>query len=427
VIILVENSVRFYSAYLPLIYSEVVKLTRSLIAEGINLPQQLLRLRARPKILLAENFEEAWELYSKFGDHLLGVVSDVRFPKGGELEDEAGLHFLRLIRGDSPHLPFLLQSSDTSFAKAASELQASFLNKRSPNLLWDLRRFLLRDLGFGDFTFLTPDGREVGRAGDLQSFEELVERVPDESLVFHARSNHFSNWLMARTEFEMAARIRPRKVTDFATVAELRAYLVSTLAEFRERRQSGVIAEFSPRRLNLPTAFTRIGGGSIGGKARGLAFVNALIRRHNVRHRFDNVEIAVPSSAAVGTDVFDDFLDENNLHHVVAQETRDDRIARAFLDAKLPKDIYADLTAFLRQVKYPLAVRSSSLLEDSPDRPFAGVYATHMIPNNHLNLGIRLDQLCDAIKLVYASTFFAGARRYLEATGRHAEEEKMAV
>ena len=427
VIILVENSVRFYSAYLPLIYSEVVKLTRSLIAEGINLPQQLLRLRARPKILLAEDFEEAWELYSKFSGHLLGVVSDVRFPKGGQLEDEAGLHFLRLIRGDLPHLPFLLQSSDSSFARVASELRASFLNKRSPNLLWDLRRFLLRDLGFGDFTFVTPDGREVGRASDLHSFEELVERVPDESLVFHARSNHFGNWLMARTEFEMAARIRPRKVTDFATVAELRAYLVSTLAEFRERRQSGVIAEFSPRRLNLPTAFTRIGGGSIGGKARGLAFVNALIRRHNLRHRFDNVQIAVPSSAAIGTDVFDDFLDENDLHHVVVQETRDDRIARAFLDAKLPKDVHTDLTAFLRQVEYPLAVRSSSLLEDSPDRPFAGIYATHMIPNNHLDLGIRLDQLCDAIKLVYASTFFTGARRYLEATGRHAEEEKMAV
>lgn len=427
VIIVVENSVRFYSVYLPLIYAEVVKLTRSLIAEGINVMQQLLRLRARPKILLAGTFEEARELYSKYSDNLLGVVLDVRFPKDGKLDDEAGLQFLRLIRRDSPHLPVLLQSSNVSFAKVGAELGASFLNKQSPSLLRDLREFLLANLGFGDFTFAMPDGREVGRAHDLQSFEELIKRVPDESLVHHARSDHFSNWLMARTEFEMAARIRPRKVTDFGTVAELRAYLLAALAEFRERSQSGVIAEFSPRRLSLPVGFTRIGGGSIGGKARGLAFVNALIRRQNLRHRFGGVHIAVPSSTAIGTDVFDAFLDENDLRAFVMQETGNDEIASAFLKAKLPRDIYADLRAFLREVQYPLAVRSSSLLEDSPDRPFAGVYSTHMLPNNHPDLAARVGQLCNAIRLVFASTFFVSARRYIEATGRHIDEEKMGV
>ena len=427
VIILVENSVRFYSAYLPLIYGEVVKLTRSLIAEGINPMHQLLRLRARPKILLAETFEEAWELYSKFGANLLGVISDVRFPRNGQLDDEAGLALVRLIRRDSPHLPVLLQSSNTSFARSAADLQVSFLNKQSHSLLQNLRMFLLGNLGFGDFIFQVPGGQEVGRANDLRTFKEMIGTVPDESLIFHARNNHFSNWLMARTEFALAARIRPRQVTDFAGVDQLRKYLLNTLAEFRTLSQTGVIADFSPTLVDVPKAFTRIGGGSIGGKARGLAFANALIRRYNLRHRFDGVRVAVPSSAAVGTDVFDTFLDENGLRDLVTREPDDAEIARAFIKARLPTSIHSDLKAFLRQVRYPLAVRSSSLLEDSQDRPLAGVYTTHMIPNCHRDLTVRLDQLCDAIKLVYASTFFRPARRYLEATGRRAEEEKMGV
>jgi CheY-like chemotaxis protein len=427
VIIVVENSVRFYSAYLPLIYGELVKLTQTLMAQGINPMHRLLRMRARPKILLAETFERAWELYSTFRQYMLGVISDIRFPKDGKLDDRAGLEFIRRIREEAPHLPILLQSSDARHAKAARKLHAHFLNKQSPSLLHDLRAFMLGYLGFGDFVFLMPDGSEVGRAHDLASFEDAVAKAPDESLVFHAGNNHFSNWLMARTEFALASRIRPRKVSDFPTVAGLRQYLLDTLAEFRERSQSGVITDFSPTRLDVPMAFTRIGTGSIGGKARGLAFINALIRRFDLRHRFENAHIAVPSSAAIGTDVYDQFLEHNRLRKVVTRDVADERIAKAFLAASLPKAIFRDLTAFLEQVRYPLAVRSSSLLEDSQGQPFAGVYTTHMIPNNHHDLNIRLDQLCNAIKLVYASTFFRGARRYLEATGRHSEEEKMGV
>jgi DNA-binding NarL/FixJ family response regulator len=427
VIILVENSVRFYSAYLPLIYGELVKLTQSLMAEGINPMHRLLRMRARPKILLAETFEEACELYARFSENLLGVISDIRFPKNGKLDDRAGLDFIRLIREKSPHLPVLLQSSDARHATAAAELRAFFLNKSSRSLLQDLRAFILGYLGFGDFIFVMPEGREVARAPDLVSFEKAIATVPSESLVFHARNNHFSNWLMARTEFGLASRIRPRKVTDFATVEELRAYMLQTLAEFRERNQSGIIADFTPSRVRVPMAFTRIGGGSIGGKARGLAFINAFIRRYELRHRFDGVRIAVPSSAAVGTEVYDEFLERNHLREFVARDLNDEQIAKAFLSADLPQATLRDLTAFLRQVRYPLAVRSSSLLEDSQGRPFAGVYATHMIPNDHSALQIRLDQLCAAIKLVYASAFFRSARRYLEAAGRRPEEEKMGV
>ncbi len=427
VIILIENSVRFYSAYLPLIYGELVKLTQSLMVEGINTMHRLLRMRARPKILLAGTFEEACELYAKFSANLSGVISDVRFPKDGKLDDQAGLEFIRLIREESPLLPILLQSSDSRHAEAARELHAFFLNKNSRSLLQDLRTFILGYLGFGDFVFMMPDGSEVGRAHDLASFEKAIANVPSESLVFHAQYNHLSNWLMARTEFGLASRIRPRKVTDFATPDELRAYLLETLAEFRERDQSGIIADFSPARLGIPTAFTRIGGGSIGGKARGLAFINALIRRYELRRRFDGVRIAVPTSAAVGTDVYDEFLESNRLSELVTHDVDDEEITGAFRAAELPLAIRRDLTAYLRQVRYPLAVRSSSLLEDSQGRPFAGVYITHMLPNNHGALEVRLDQLCAAVKLVYASTFFRSARRYLEAAGRRPEEEKMGV
>ena len=427
VILLIENSVRFYSAYLPLIYTEVVKLTQSLMSEGVNLMHRLLRMRARPKILLAETFEDAWALFSKYSDNLLGVVSDVRFPRDGALSDDAGLEFTRRVKQCAPLMPVLLQSSNDAHATRAAELQASFLNKHSPQLLQHLRQFLQANLGFGEFVFTMPDGREVGRAGDLRTFEEMIRTAPDECLDFHARFNHFSNWLMARTEFDMAARIRPLRVTDFDSLTHVREYLLNTLAEFHERSRSGVVAEFSVRLFDRAATFTRIGGGSLGGKGRGLAFINAMIRRYNLRSRYPGVRIAVPPTAVLGTDVLDEFLDLNHLHALVAQDVEDHRIAEAFLRARLPRLVRRDLRVFLRQVRYPLAVRSSSLLEDSVDQPFAGIYATHMIPNNHADPHVRFDQLCNAIKLVYASAFFRAAKRYIEATGHHLEEEKMAV
>ncbi len=427
VILLVENSVRFYSTYLPLIYTELMKLTQSLIAEGVNLMHRLLRMRARPRILLAETFEEAWSLYTKYERHVLGVISDVRFPRNGASDRNAGVELARRIREHAPHLPILLQSSDDLYGQAATELDINFLNKKSRNLLRHLSDFILGNLGFGDFVFKDPQGNEVGRARDIRELEEVIARVPAESLAFHARHNHFSNWLMARTEFELAARLQPRKVSDFANLEEMRRHLIQWLAEFREKNKSGVITDFTPAKFDVANSFTRIGSGSIGGKARGLAFVNALIRHHNLAHRFENVRVFVPNSASLGTDVFDRFLDENGLRGFVAEDIPDDRIAQVFLAARLPRDIAHDLAAFLRFVRYPLAVRSSSLLEDSQGQPFAGIYATHMLPNNHPDLSVRLDQLCDAIKRVYASTFFHRAKCYLDATGRHVEEEKMGV
>lgn len=427
IIILIENSMRFYSSYLPLIYTELMKQTQALMAEGVNPVHKLLRMRARPKILLAESFEQACEYYNKFRSNVLGVISDIRFSRNGILDAEAGLEFARRVKRDSPQMPVLLQSSDAGHEQAATELGAYFLHKKSMRLLQELRGFILNNFGFGDFVFRLPDGTEIAHAADFRDLIEKLRQIPDESLLFHAGSDHFSNWLMARTEFELAARIRPRKVSEFSDAAGLRKYLVETFSEFLERSQTGVIANFSRQRFCRAVPFARIGGGSIGGKARGLAFINALLKRYDLRQRWPGVRVAVPNAAAIGTDVFEAFLEENRLGDVVVQDKDDDELARIFLACDLPSDIRNDLAAFVENMQCPLAVRSSSLLEDSHGQPFAGIYRTYMIPNNQADLLLRLERLCNAVKLVYASTFFRAAKLYQEATGHHAEEEKMGV
>ncbi len=427
IIILIENSVRFYSTYLPLIYTEMVKLTQALMDEGINRMQRLLRLRARPKILLAETHEEALELYSRFGQNLLGVISDIRFPRDGKLNERAGLDIAERLIRDSPDVSVILQSTAARFADEARRLGVGFVNKKSPTLLQDLREFIQNSMGFGDFVFAQPDGTVVGRASDLRSFREMVEQVPDECLTFHATHNHFSNWLMARTEFDLALRIRPKKVSDFETVEEMRAYLLDQLSKNRQQRQRGLISDFSARTFDEGASFTRIGGGSMGGKARGLAFMSALLRRHQLVDKYPGVHVDVPRSCAIGTDVFDSFLDKNHLHTLLTQDVSDDVVARAFRKAKISRNVHRKLRTFIKNVHYPIAVRSSSLLEDSQDQSFAGVYTTHMLPNSHPSEEVRLEQLCEAVKLVYASIFFRDARLYLDATAHHIEGEKMGV
>ncbi len=427
VILLVEDSVRFYSSYLPLLYTEVLRQTNALMQEGLNLSHKLLRMRARPKIMLARTFEEAWSLFELHKDYLLGVISDARFPRDGVADRGAGLELIRRIKNVDAHLPAVLQSSDTSLRGEAAARGAGFIDKDSRSLLHDLRDFMLDNFGFGDFVFRMPDGREVARARDLRSLVEMLKTVPAESLRQHASRDHFSNWLRARTEFALADRLRPRKVSEFAGTEDLRAYLVDTITRFRDETQRGVVADFSRRQFDASAGFLRIGSGSLGGKARGLAFMNAVLGLGGMSEGVTGVRVRVPPTAVVGTDVFDAFLDRDDLRQRVLGDVADDEVVRAFLDQKLPQEFLGDLRAFLRRVRYPLAVRSSSLLEDSQWQPFAGVYATYMLPNNHPRLGKRLDQLCDAIKLVYASTFSRAAKSYLEATGNRVEEEKMGV
>lgn len=426
-IIVVEDSVRYYSAFLPTMYTELMHHTQHVLSEGLNLSHRIMRMRARPKILLCENYEEAWGYFEKYHDDILGVISDIEFPRHGVPDPQAGAVFARNVRERHPDIPILLQSHDPENQKLAESLGVKFLEKDSPRLLHELRQFIVNQLSFGDFVFRTPDGKEVGRASDLRSLEKMLAEIPDDSLRYHAERNHFSSWLKARTEFWLAHQLRPRLVSDYSSIDDLRADLIKRLKAFRERQQRGIIVDFDPSTFDPESSFARIGGGSLGGKGRGVAFVSTLIETYNIMDRYPGVRISVPSAVVIGTDVFDRFLDENRLHEFALSTDDDEAIRRRFLDAKLPIPIVEQLLSFLELVAEPLAIRSSSLLEDSQHQPFAGIYETYMLANNASDDAARLLDLERAIKLVYASTFLQRAKLYMRATPYRLEEEKMAI
>jgi DNA-binding NarL/FixJ family response regulator len=427
VIILVENSVRFYSSFLPLIYTETMQQTSALLTESINSANRLLRMRARPKILLAENFEDALTLFNRHKKYLLGVISDIQFSKDGKIDESAGIQLAKLIKKELRDLPVLLQSSDDANASKANACDAGFLNKKSPTLLNELSTFISRYFGFGDFIFRLPDGSPLARAHNFREMQKCVAEVDIESLLFHARRNHFSNWLMARTEFELAARLRLRKVSDFEDPEEMRSYLMTPLEDFLHERQVGVITDFNRDNFDGRAEFLRIGEGSLGGKGRGLAFVNNLINRYPVYNAFPGTRISVPRSAVICTGGFDDFMERNNLTGFALGDHSDEEIIAAFTSATISGELEKDLKAYLSVATFPLAVRSSSLLEDSHYQPFAGIFDTHFLPNNHVSLQGRVNRLLTAVKLIYASVFFRNSKNYIDATGNRTEEEKMAV
>ena len=428
VILVVEDNIRYYSSFLPTIYTELITQSRRLLSEGLNVAHKLVRMRARPKILLASNYEDAALQVMKYRDYLLGVVSDVEFPRNGELSPDSGFELARMVRAQVPDAPIVLQTSRTEFRARAHAEGYSFLRKRSPTLLRDLRRFLTEQFGFGDFAFRLPNGQEAARARDLNELEARLHEVPAESIAFHSERNHFSRWLWARTEFALAQKLRPRKVSDFATLETLRRDLIESITEYRNEQSQVLIGDFNATTFKSSEGFfLRIGGGSLGGKARGLAFIRHLLHKYQTARRFADVHIAVPPSVVLATDVFDRFLTENNLLDFAINSTNDEETLRRFLDASLPASLRDDLLAFLAEVHYPLAVRSSSLLEDSQYQPFTGVYETFMLGNQHPDLSVRLEQLMEAIKRVYVSTFSQHAKGYVRATPYRLEEEKMAV
>jgi CheY-like chemotaxis protein len=428
VILVVEDNIRYYSSFLPAIYTELITQSKRVIREGLNVAHKLVRMRARPKILLSSNYEDAVREAMTYREYLLGVVSDVEFPMAGALSTEAGFELARLIRKNVADVPIVLQSSRTEFRAPAHAEGFSFLRKRSPTLLKDLRRFLTEQAGFGDFVFRLPDGGEVARAGDLHELEARLHEVPEESIAYHSQRNHFSRWLRARTEFALAQKLRPRKVSDFPTFEDLRRDLIASIAEYRAEQSQVLIGDFNAETFqSTDNYFLRIGGGSLGGKARGLAFVRHLLHNHRLARRFPSVRITVPPSVVLATDLFDRFLSENNLLDFAMHATDDSEIQRRFLAAPIPAALRENLLAFLAQVKYPLAVRSSSLLEDSQYQPFTGVYETFMLSNQDPDLVVRLERLMEAIKRVYASTFSQHAKAYVRATPYRLEEEKMAV
>jgi CheY-like chemotaxis protein len=429
VLILVEDSPVYYSSFLPLIYKEVVRQTQAVLGSGLNEEHRLLKMRARPKILHAATFEEAQALYERYRDNVLGVLSDTKLPLGGRLDPEAGLHLLGRMRAEMFDLPLLLISCEPGNQPAAEGIPAAFLDKNAPNLLGEIRKFFLSHLGFGDFVFRRPDGVEIDRASNLAELEQKVAQVPAESLRFHAERNHFSNWLMARSEISLGSTFRSVQASAFDHPEELRDYIRSSLRRLRIMRQKGVVAQFDAAQFDAEVMdFVKIGKGSLGGKARGLAFVAALLQQNSAIHeRFPEIVIRLPQTLVIATDAFEAFVERNHLGDLGQEGLGDREIAARVVEAELPPELVRDLEAFLDQVRHPLSVRSSSLLEDAQFQPYAGLYDTCMIPNNHTDPGVRLAQVLRAVKLVYASTFYEGPRTFARTTAAQPQQEVMAV
>jgi CheY-like chemotaxis protein len=426
-IIVVEDNVRYYSSFLPMIYTELVEHTQGLMAEGLNLSQKMLRNRARPKVLLCESYEEAWRYFSIYEEHVLGLISDIEFPKDARLHRTAGVELASRVREVRADVPIMLQSSFPENEALARSVGASFLLKGSPVLLHQLRRFMLDNFGFGEFVFHAPGGEELGRAHDLQSLVQVLRSVPAVSLAYHGERNHFSNWLKARGEFELADKLRPRRVSDYRTLEELRQDLIRSIEIYRRGRDRVVVADFRRERSPTASRMSRSGGGSLGGKARGLAFINRLLADSGVAEKFPDIDIVVPASLVLATDVFDEFLEQDGLRDLALRAEDDAAIEARFLERALPAPAVQDLESFLRTADHPLAVRSSGLLEDAPHQPFAGVYQTFMLANDARDPQVRLARLVTAIKRVYASTFSQRAKGFLRMTPYRLEEEKMAV
>ncbi len=427
-ILMIEESVQFYSTYLPLVYTEVVKQAQRLVVEGINLSHRFLRMRARPKIILCSTYEEATKYYKKYEDYILGIISGMSFSKNDSNNKNAGLLFAKKIKRNKPDIPLLILSNSDTDNKKIENIGASFIYKKSPTLLEEIKIFMNEQFSFGDFVFRLENGEEIGRASNLIELSEKLEIVPDESIEYHSSRNHFSSWLKARTDFWLAYKLRARRVDHYSSVKELRFDLLRAIHDYNKDRQRGIISDFDANTFNNLSYFSKIGGGSIGGKARGLVFFSSLLSNFNIDSKYDNVEIFVPPTVVLATNIFDQFMDENNLTKFALETTNDDEIKQKFMEAeKFPYREIKNLIRFLSLIKKPLAVRSSSLLEDSQGQPFAGVYETIMIPNNCENQEVRLKQLILAIKQVYASIYSQRAKQYIAVTSYHLEEEKMAV
>ncbi|TRX70831.1 PEP/pyruvate-binding domain-containing protein [Carboxylicivirga sp. M1479] len=426
-ILLVEDSVRFYSSYLPLIYRIILTQAKKFMDEGLNEHQKMMRMRGRPKILLARTYEEAIELYESYEENLLGIISDVSYNKGGVKDTEAGLKLARHVKGRNKYMPFLLQSSNRNLEAEAKELRVAFLYKHSSSLLRRLKHFINKYLAFGDFVFVDPkSGKEVGRVSNLKELQDKIYKIPDESLFYHFQRDHVSKWLNARALFSVAEVIKYLKVEDFTDLEATKRFVFDTIANFRYSKGRGIIAKFYREKFDEYLTFTRIGDGTIGGKARGLAFLNLLIKKYNAFYAMDNVVVTIPRTVVLSTDVFEEFMEVNELYPTALSEIADEEILDAFVKAHLPERIHGDLLKFVSVIEGPIAVRSSSVLEDSHYQPFAGIYSTYMIANSDEE-ELMLEQLCNAIKCVYASAFYNSSKRYMEATMNVIDEERMGI
>ena len=431
-ILLVEDSIRFYSTYLPELYKLILLQNTEFLKDAFNEQQQVLRKRARPKILLATSYEEATELYDRYKKNLLGVISDVGFvlhrhdpPQSEKLD--AGIDLCRRIKADNPLMPVLLQSSQTAYADEAARLGAGFIAKNSKTLLTQLHEYISKEFAFGDFVFKDPDtGAEIGRAKDLAQMQQMIATIPDRAFEYHTSQNHLSKWLYSRGLFPLAASIRQYNKSHFASVEEHRRVLENLIRDYRTLLGQGVVARFDPETYSDAVAFARIGEGSLGGKARGLAFMNSMLIKYRQYDRHEGVRIMIPRSVVIATEYFDEFIDLNGLKYIIAQEAFDEEILSEFVTSTIPQRLQEELKAYIRTVRTPLAVRSSSKLEDSHYQPFAGIYSTYMIPYTE-NEDQMLRLVLRAVKSVYASVYFAASRAYIQTSQNLISEEKMAV
>ncbi|MCX6301901.1 MAG: phosphoenolpyruvate synthase [Bacteroidia bacterium] len=427
-IILVENSIRYISSYLPNLYRIVLMQSLDFQREALNEHQRMLKMRGRPKILLATNFEEALTLYNKYKYNVLGVISDISYKKDGVQDENAGIELCKVVMANDDKVPFLLQSSSYEHRRYAEELGAGYINKYSKSLALELRNFIIQNLAFGPFVFRNPDTLEpIAIATDLQSLQQKLLTIPDNCLEYHATRNHFSKWLNARALFPVAQMFKYIRKEDFETMDEMRRFLYVAISSFRLGKGRGVIAKFDKSTFDEYQIFSRIGEGSIGGKARGLAFINRMIKNNKLFNKFPDVLITIPRTVVLSTDIFDEFMDHNNLYSVALSDLSDDEILNRFINAELPGRVYQDFYAFLAVSRnHPLAVRSSSKLEDSHYQPFAGVYSTYMIPRLADNK-LMVKMLSDAIKEVYASVYYKASKAYMTATSNVIDEEKMGI
>lgn len=431
-IMLVEDSVHYYSAYLPLLYKLVLRQNNESVRDALNEEQQFMRKRARPKIMLATCYDEALELYQKYKTNMLGIISDVGFilHKGDDRSTEvpdAGIDLCRLIKKENPTLPYLLQSSQESMRAVADELGVGFVRKTSKTLIHELGEYIAREFAFGDFIVTDPlTGQETARARNLYEFERLVKTMSDESLRYFAGRNYISRWLYSRGLFSIGDSFRNIDVNDETDLAEIRKLNLRMLHDYRMRQGLGVVARFDPETYNDAIWFSRLGSGSLGGKARGLAFLNHILSKYDLYGKWEDVRVLVPRTLVVTTEYFDRFILENGLQYVINSDLSDAEILSEFVASTLPAELTDALRVFIRNVRRPLAVRSSSILEDSYYQPFAGVYSTYMIPHTE-NEDQELRLLSKAIKSVYASVYFASSRGYIISTSNVISEEKMAI
>ena len=427
-IIMVEDDPRYYSIILPLLYRTALKHARDLISKSFSDTDRLLLFRARPKIILTSTYEEAIEFYNQYRNNILGFISDVRFPKKGAMDSDAGLKLIKYIRNKDSDMPVLLQSTNSEHKKHAKKVNASFIDKNSTTLMQDLESFIINNFGFGDFIFRDRKRNEISRANNLKQFQKILKTIPSKTLRYHASKNHFSNWLAVRGEFNIASKLRPIKISDFNNIEDLRKVILDHLESGVNTRTRRSLVQYSAESKGEDIDFVRLSTGSLGGKARGLAFAINLINESGLNKKFDKINLRVPKVAVIGTDEFDYFMNENNLWKIAFAKNKSDKsIINSFLKGSLSKELTKTLSKYLSNIRFPLAIRSSSLLEDSQYQPLAGMYATYMLPNSNKSKTTRLEELTKAIKLVYASTYLKEPKSLIEGSVHHHEEEKMAV